>query len=83
MGERADLAERINAPPDPMLLPPSDAELLEQEIACITRELAFRRAVYRRRVANNKMSAGKAQHEISVMQRVLHRLIRIKERQTR
>lgn len=68
------LVERMLAPPEPQLIPPREADLLAEEVACVTRELAFRRAVYRRRVTEKKMSAEKAQHEINVMQRVLARL---------
>ena len=42
MGERADLAERINAPPDPMLLPPSDGPALRHALARVLDEPALR-----------------------------------------
>lgn len=40
------------------------------KLACAERELKYRRWVYERRVAEGKMSAGKAAHEIACMESI-------------
>lgn len=40
------------------------------KLRCIERELAYRRRVYPRLVAQGKMAAGAADHEIAVMQAI-------------
>lgn len=42
----------------------------DDKLACIERELKYRRWVYEKRVAENKMSAGKAAHEIGCMEAI-------------
>ena len=44
---------------------------LEDQIACIERELGYRRSVYARRVADQKMSQALSDREISRMEAVL------------
>lgn len=44
---------------------------IERQIAAVERELRFRRQVYPRRVAMQKMSQKQADEEIEVMQAVL------------
>lgn len=44
---------------------------LEAQVACVERELGFRRSVYRRRVSERKMSQEKADQEIAAMEAVL------------
>lgn len=41
------------------------------KLACAKRELAMRRATYPRFVEQNKMSAGKAAHEIAAMESIV------------
>jgi hypothetical protein len=41
------------------------------KLACAKRELAMRKNAYPRWVAQNKMSAGKAAHEIACMQAII------------
>ena len=41
------------------------------KLACAKRELAMRERVYTRWVEENKMSAGKAAHEIACMQEIV------------
>lgn len=50
---------------------------IEEQIACIERELALRQLVYPKRVALAKMSQTKADHEIGCMRAVLDTLKRI------
>jgi len=40
------------------------------KLACAERELKYRRWVYEKRVAENKMSTGKAAHEIACMEAI-------------
>jgi hypothetical protein len=40
------------------------------KLACAERELKYRRWVYAKRVAEDKMSAGKAAHEIACMEAI-------------
>lgn len=57
------------------LFPPTYAE----QIACVERELRFRRRVYARRVADRKMSQTQAEREIALMEAVLASLQWMKE----
>ena len=41
------------------------------QIACVTREISFRRRVYARRVTNGQMTQAKADQEIRHMEAVL------------
>lgn len=41
------------------------------QIACVTREITFRRRVYRRRVTNGSMTQAQADREIRHMEAVL------------
>jgi hypothetical protein len=41
------------------------------KLACARRELAMRRATYPRWVEQNKMSAGKAAHELACMEAII------------
>ena len=53
-----------------MLFPPS----IEEKIACLERELKWRRRVYPRSVWAKKMSQQKADREIEVMESILEDL---------
>lgn len=44
---------------------------LAQQIACVRREIAMRENVYKRRVADGKMTQAKADGEVRAMQAVL------------
>lgn len=44
---------------------------LTDQIACVRREIGFRKFVYKRRVADGKMSQAKAAAEIAAMEAVL------------
>ncbi len=52
---------------------------IDEEIACIERELGYRRRVYPRRVAARQMTQANADREIERMEAVLARLKRIKD----
>ncbi len=52
---------------------------LDDQIRCVAREIAMRRAVYPRRVAEGKMTTGKMQLEIVHMEAVLSTLIMARE----
>lgn len=54
---------------------------LEEQIACVERELTFRERVYRRRVGDGKMSRELARREIGRMQAVLATLIQVRDNQ--
>lgn len=41
------------------------------KLACAERELKMRKRVYERWIAENKMSAGKAAHEIAAMEAIV------------
>ena len=43
----------------------------DQKIACLKREIALRRNVYRRRIAGKLMSQEDADHEMAVMVAIL------------
>jgi hypothetical protein len=47
---------------------------IEAQIACVERELGFRRRVYERRVKDGKMTQAKADSEIEAMTAVLETL---------
>ena len=49
---------------------------IDEQIACVKRELAMRRSAYPRWVANGKMTQTKADHEIAAMEAVLVTLAR-------
>lgn len=44
---------------------------LDQQIICVRREIALRRNVYQRRVAEQRMKRTQADHELLCMQAVL------------
>jgi hypothetical protein len=46
-------------------------------IACVRRELALRKRVYPKWVAEERMSEAKAEHEIAVMQAIHDHLMRV------
>jgi len=52
-------------------------EELKTMLACVERELAFRRACYPRWVKNGKMKQEKADHEIHTMEMVRDLIMRI------
>jgi len=52
------------------LFPPS----LDDEIACVKREVAMRERVYRRRVGDGRMKQEVADREITTVRAVLRRL---------
>jgi len=52
---------------------------LDDEIACVAREVKMRERVYPRWVASKKMIQDKADREIKVMQSVLETLHRMKD----
>ncbi len=47
---------------------------LDEEIACVAREIAMREALYPRWVADAKMKQAKANHELALMKAVKARL---------
>lgn len=47
---------------------------LEDQIACVKREIAMRESVYPKWVAAKKMSQAKADHELAAMKAVLETL---------
>jgi len=47
---------------------------IDEQIAAVTREIAMRRSVYPRRVADKKMSQAKADKEVAAMEAVLETL---------
>ena len=51
---------------------------LDDEIACVERELQMRHHVYPRWVDSGRMKADKAAREIETMNAILHRLQEIK-----
>ncbi len=55
---------------------------LDDEIACIEREIAMRQSVYPRWIELNEMAEAKARHELNAMQAVLSRLLAIRAAQT-
>jgi hypothetical protein len=57
------------------LFPPT----IDEQIACVERELGYRGHVYRRRVGSGQMTQAKADKEIAAMQAVLATLKRVKE----
>jgi hypothetical protein len=52
---------------------------LDDQIACVDRELGMRRRVYARRVTAKQMGANVAEREIAAMEAVLATLQRLKE----
>lgn len=44
---------------------------IEQQVECVKRELRFREHVYKRRVADQKMTQALADHELATMRAVL------------
>jgi hypothetical protein len=57
-----------------MLFGPS----IDDQIACVEREIAMRRRAYPRWIADRRMSQAKAQHELDAMCAVLATLQRVK-----
>ena len=55
---------------------------LDQQIASLKREIAMRKNVYPKWVANGKMRQGEADHEIAAMTAALHTIMRIKDQGT-
>lgn len=49
-------------------------DILEQQIRCVEREIGMRQRVYPNWINAKKMSAGKAEYEIQMMQEVLKSL---------
>jgi hypothetical protein len=47
---------------------------IDQQIACVIREIAMRERVYPAWIAKGKMKQEKAEHEIAAMRAVLHTL---------
>lgn len=47
---------------------------IEEQISCAARELAVRRGIYPKWVAQNKMTQQKADHEIECMEEILKTL---------
>lgn len=47
---------------------------IQDQIACVERELRYRIHVYERRVAQGKLTREKADYELAVMQEVLNTL---------
>lgn len=52
---------------------------LQDQIACVEREIGFRRRVYAHRVGKGTMTQQKADYEIEVMTAVLDTLQHLKE----
>jgi hypothetical protein len=51
---------------------------LDDQIACVEREIALRQRAYPRWIADRRMSQAKAQHELDTMCEVLATLRRMK-----
>ncbi|WP_290494460.1 hypothetical protein [Hyphomonas sp. UBA4494] len=47
---------------------------LDRQIECATREVAMRKKVYARRVADNRMPQAKADNEIATMEAIVETL---------
>jgi hypothetical protein len=58
---------------------PQPEYTIEQQIACVVRELAFRERVYPRWVADKKMTQKVADYQLSCMRSVLYTLERLKD----
>ena len=54
---------------------------IQDQIACLDREVRMRRSVYPRFVANGKMSQAKADREIATMECAISTLLKVKEEQ--
>lgn len=54
------------------------APTLDEQIACVERELTYRRRVYGRLVFAGKMTQARADREIEVMSAVLETVIEVK-----
>lgn len=54
---------------------------LVEQIKCIERELALRASVYKKRIAEGKMSVSKAEREMATMRAVLYTLQALKEQE--
>jgi hypothetical protein len=57
------------------LFPPS----LDEQIACVRREIGYRQRVYPRRVAARQMTQGLADKQIALMSAVLETLLRVQD----
>jgi phage gp16-like protein len=53
---------------------------LDEQIACVRRELEMREHVYQRRILSHKMTQKTADREMSHMQAVLATLLSLKEK---
>jgi len=53
---------------------------LDEQIACVKREIALRERVYPRRILDGKMDGRLAEHEIACMKAVLESLSRLEIR---
>lgn len=60
----------------------ADAFTLEQQIACLKREIAMREACYPKWVASKKLLQSKADHELGAMKAALRTLISLQENPT-
>lgn len=54
---------------------------LDQQIACVRREIGMRRSVFGRRVADGRTAKEKADHEITAMEAVLATLEHLQKTQ--
>ena len=54
---------------------------LADQIACVKREIGFRRRVYARRVDSGSMTKAQAEREIAAMEAVLATLHRLEEKE--
>lgn len=52
---------------------------LDMQMACVARELAYRRRCYPKWVAAGKMTQDKADHELAVMEAVQASLLEVQE----
>lgn len=52
---------------------------IDQQIACVKREIGMRRRVYASWVANGRMKQAAADHEIAAMEAVLATLEQVKD----
>lgn len=55
---------------------------IQDQIKCVRREIAMRKAVYAKRVANGAMRPEAAQHELAAMEAVLATLLNVEDAST-
>jgi len=60
------------------LLPPAAPDI-NQQIACVTREIGMRRKVYPRWTDAGKITKAKADHDVACMEQVLVTLQHVKQ----